>query len=860
MAWAATTGRVFLKSLGTSWRPLVHIEDIALAYIALLHAPEAMVHNQPFNIGQTAENYRIRDVAEMVRQSVPDTAIEFAADASPDMRNYRVNCDRIARAAAGLPAALDGRRRASRRSTRRSRDTGLSSDDFEGPRYNRIAYLKQLLGEGRVGEDLRWAGRPRRGRVSGEAPGGHGRSTAPRPPAAPAAAASSRQILAFGETPLADRLLTADELDAAGRPGPARPGVLCRAAAWSRSPRRSRPRSCSAATIRTSPRSRARCSAHSRANAEELIERLGLGPDSLVVEIASNDGYLLKNFVARGIPVLGIDPAPAPAAAAIAAGVRTLNAFFGRELARRLRADGQPADLILANNVLAHVADLNGLVEGIAILLAPHGRAVLEMPYVADLIEHGEFDTIYHQHLCYFSVTALDRLFRRHGLFVNDVRRLRDPRRLAAPLRRPRGGRAAGGRATCSRPSAPRGLDRPDAYRASPSACRACARRLRALLAAPQGRGPAARRLRRRRQGHDAARLLRPRPRRASTTWSTATRSSRAATCRAAGCRSWRPSGCSRTGRTTRCCCPGTSPTRSSRSRPSTARAAAASSSRSPSRASCDPSDPPARRIVVRRSDLEHDRSCRDRRTSARPAAAAPSTPFYEVRGVPVHQVKLVREPRRGARLRQGRHPRCASARAAASSGTPRSIRRAMRYEEDYESTQAVSPTFNPFHERLARDLIERFDLHGKEVVEIGCGQGEFITMLAELGDNRGLRLRSGAPRRRAARQGDLRQGLLRRALQPSAPGFRLLQDDARARPRHRRHAAQRAAHDRRPARGGGVLHDPGGHADPGAARVLGHLLRALLVLQPGLARARLPAPPASIRSRSGPTTTTSTC
>jgi SAM-dependent methyltransferase len=144
-----------------------------------------------------------------------------------------------------------------------------------------------------------------------------------------------------------------------------------------------------------------------------------------VVEIASNDGYLLKNFVARAIPVLGIDPAPAPAAAAIAAGVPTLQDFFGRDLARRLAAEGRSADVIIANNVLAHVADLNGLVEGIALLLKrPHGIAVLEMPYVVDLIGQCEFDTIYHQHLCYFSVTALDRLFRRHGLFLNDVRRL----------------------------------------------------------------------------------------------------------------------------------------------------------------------------------------------------------------------------------------------------------------------------------------------------------------------------------------------------------------------------------------------------------------------------------------------------
>jgi SAM-dependent methyltransferase len=164
--------------------------------------------------------------------------------------------------------------------------------------------------------------------------------------------------------------------------------------------------------------------AHSRANAEDLIGRLRLGSDSLVVEIASNDGYMLKNFVERGIPVLGIDPAAAPAAAATRAGVRTLNTFFGRDLARQIRAEEQPADLIIANNVLAHVADLNGLVEGIRVLLAPHGRAVLEMPYLADLIEHCEFDTIYHQHLCYFSVTSLDRLFRSHGLFLNDVQRV----------------------------------------------------------------------------------------------------------------------------------------------------------------------------------------------------------------------------------------------------------------------------------------------------------------------------------------------------------------------------------------------------------------------------------------------------
>ena len=161
---------------------------------------------------------------------------------------------------------------------------------------------------------------------------------------------------------------------------------------------------------------------HSRTNALELIERLHLGRKSQVVEIASNDGYMLRNFVEQGIPALGIDPASGPAQAAIAAGVPTLHTFFGLDLARSLRDKGLRADLLIANNVLAHVADLNGLVEGIATLLKEEGLASIEFPYLVDLIEKTEFDTIYHQHLCYFSVTAVDALFRRHGLFVNEVR------------------------------------------------------------------------------------------------------------------------------------------------------------------------------------------------------------------------------------------------------------------------------------------------------------------------------------------------------------------------------------------------------------------------------------------------------
>jgi len=163
---------------------------------------------------------------------------------------------------------------------------------------------------------------------------------------------------------------------------------------------------------------------HSRENAEELIKSRKLNSNSLVVEPASNDGYMLRNFLERGIPVLGIDPAEGPVQAAQKAGIPTLCTFFGKDLANKLRGDGLLADVVIANNVLAHVPDLNGFVEGIQTILKDTGVAVIEVPYVVDLISNCEFDTIYHQHLCYFSVTALDHLLRRHSLFLNDIRHL----------------------------------------------------------------------------------------------------------------------------------------------------------------------------------------------------------------------------------------------------------------------------------------------------------------------------------------------------------------------------------------------------------------------------------------------------
>ena len=164
-------------------------------------------------------------------------------------------------------------------------------------------------------------------------------------------------------------------------------------------------------------------------NAEDIATRLiasrHLTAKSLAGEIASNDGYLLQFYQRAGIPVLGIEPATNIAkVAAEERGVRTLCEFFGADLARRLRDQGECVDVLHGNNVLAHVADLNGVVSGIRLLLKDSGVAVIEVPYVKEMIDHCEFDTIYQEHLCYFSVTALDCLFQRHDLVIEDVERL----------------------------------------------------------------------------------------------------------------------------------------------------------------------------------------------------------------------------------------------------------------------------------------------------------------------------------------------------------------------------------------------------------------------------------------------------
>lgn len=230
-----------------------------------------------------------------------------------------------------------------------------------------------------------------------------------------------RVFLSLGRTPLANSLLTADQLN---QPEPTYPldVAFCPDCSLVQITETVPPETLFRDYVYFSSFSDT-VVANARTMVADLLSSRPLNANSLVIEVASNDGYLLQFFQQAGIPVLGIEPATNIARVATERGIPTLNEFFGLDLARRLRAEGKCADILIGNNVLAHVADLNGFVAGVAAVLKPSGIAQFEFPYVKDLIDHCEFDTIYHEHLCYYSLTALDRLFRRHGLRCHHVQR-----------------------------------------------------------------------------------------------------------------------------------------------------------------------------------------------------------------------------------------------------------------------------------------------------------------------------------------------------------------------------------------------------------------------------------------------------
>ncbi len=155
VAWAFTTGRVLIKSDGTPWRPIVHIEDIGRAFMAILDAPREATHNLALNVGVTEENYRIRDLAEIVRETVPGSVVEYAADGGPDPRNYRVDFGRINKLVPGFKPRWTARKGAEELYAA-YRKVGLALEDYEGPRFKRIDHLKRLMAEGRIDQNLRW--------------------------------------------------------------------------------------------------------------------------------------------------------------------------------------------------------------------------------------------------------------------------------------------------------------------------------------------------------------------------------------------------------------------------------------------------------------------------------------------------------------------------------------------------------------------------------------------------------------------------------------------------------------------------------------------------------------------------------
>jgi len=226
-------------------------------------------------------------------------------------------------------------------------------------------------------------------------------------------------VLSLGRTPLANALLKEDELS---KPEPTFPLdlVFCTECALVQITETVPPEQLFSHYLYLSSFSDTMVR-HAEELAARLVKERGLGNESLVVEIASNDGYLLQFYKRAGVPVLGIEPAANIAKVAEDHGIPTLVRFFGPEVAGELREQGKRADVVHANNVLAHVADLNGFVAGIAAILKDDGVAVIEAPHVKPMIERLEFDTIYHEHLCYYSLTALRPLFKRHGLEIVDV-------------------------------------------------------------------------------------------------------------------------------------------------------------------------------------------------------------------------------------------------------------------------------------------------------------------------------------------------------------------------------------------------------------------------------------------------------
>lgn len=423
VAWAVTTGHIHMKSDGLSWRPIVHIKDIAQAFKCVVEAPKEAVCGESFNVGDTEHNYQVRDIARIVADTVPNCELRFAEGAGPDTRSYRVNCDKIQQQLPGFKPQWTPEMGA-QEIYQACLASGLTLEEFEGPRYQRIGHIQQLIAGDLIDNTMHHTARAMAGwDDDAAAPSAEFAADAAKVDCISCHARGLTPILDLGPMPRSDGLLRDSDLDKPESLVPLRLG-FCPTCGLVQLLETRPPQEMFGDDYVYFSSVSEDLLKHSKDHADRLIETRRLSAGNLVAEIASNDGYMLTNFKAAGVPVLGIDPAPAPVRIARDKGIDTINDFFTRTLGETLAAEGRQADVILANNVVAHVEDQNDLVAGMAALLKDGGVVEVEFPYVRDLIDHGEFDTIYHEHRCYFSVGAAKTLFARHGLFLNDVLRI----------------------------------------------------------------------------------------------------------------------------------------------------------------------------------------------------------------------------------------------------------------------------------------------------------------------------------------------------------------------------------------------------------------------------------------------------
>jgi nucleoside-diphosphate-sugar epimerase/SAM-dependent methyltransferase len=407
VAHALTSGEVLVMSDGTPWRPLVHVDDVCRTALALLEAPRELVHNEAFNVGRDEENYQVRDVAEIVAAAVPGSRVVYAQGGGPDLRSYRVDFAKLAQRLPGLrltgtvAAVVDEIVAAYRRE-------GFSADDLNGPRYTRLRRIRELQDAGAMDERLVWLAEPAR-------PGTASCLFCKAP--------LRLTMVDLGMSPLCENFLAADQINQMEPFYPLHAQV-CEKCWLVQVEEYVDPEGIFAVDYRYFSSFSESWLAHAKHYAEQMVSQLDLGPRSLVVELGSNDGYLLQYFVEQGVPVLGVEPAKGVADAAIEKGIPTRIEFFGVECARRLRQEGYAADLVAGKNVLAQVPDPNDFVGGIAEILKPGGTVTIEFPHLMTTVDGNQFDQVYHEHFSYFSFGTVSTIFAAHGMTVFDVEEL----------------------------------------------------------------------------------------------------------------------------------------------------------------------------------------------------------------------------------------------------------------------------------------------------------------------------------------------------------------------------------------------------------------------------------------------------